>query len=77
MVGAFYCNGENGWVGQQLYQCRCFVTFQNMNQDRLAGKYVINLLKAALAQFSTVGSLQNLYGDQYTENAKMLKMRKC
>ena len=58
----FYCNGENGWVGQQLYQCRCFVTFQNMNQDRLAGKYVINLLKAALAQFSTAGSLQNLYG---------------
>ena len=62
MVGAFYCNGENGWVGQQLYQRRCFVTFQYMNQDRLAGKYAINLLKAALAQFSTAGSLQNLYG---------------
>ena len=60
--GSVYCNGENGWVGQQLYQHHSFVTFQNMNQDSLAGKYVINLLKAALAQFSTAGSLQNLYG---------------
>ena len=60
--GSVYCNGENGWVGQQLYQRRCFVTFQNMNQDSLARKYVINLLKAALAQFSTAGSLQNFYG---------------
>ena len=51
---------ENGLVGQHQYQHHCFVTFQNMNQDRLAGKYVINLLKAALAQFPTAGSLQNI-----------------
>ena len=60
--GSVYCNDENGLVGQHQYPHHCFVNFQNMNQDRLAGKYVINLLKAALAQFSTAGSLQNLYG---------------
>ena len=60
--GSVYCNGENGLVGQHQYQHHCFVTFQNMNQDSLARKYVINLLKAALAQFSTTESLQNLYG---------------
>ena len=60
--GNVYCNAENGLVGQHQYQHHCFVTFQNMNQDSLARKYVINLLKAALAQFSTAGSLQNLHG---------------
>ena len=51
-----------GLVNNYMCFIACYVTFQNMNQDSLAGKYVINLLKAALAQFSTAGSLQNLYG---------------